>query len=48
MGKAGAINGLLPKVLKCCGGPLLNYIFTLCFRLFGKRDVCPQSGEMLY
>ena len=24
VGKVGGINGLLPDVLKCCGGPLLE------------------------
>ena len=28
MGKAGGMNGLLPDVLKCCGGALLDYILT--------------------
>ena len=29
VGKAGDMNGLLPDVLKCCGGPLLEYIVVL-------------------
>ena len=29
LGRAGGMNGLLPDVLKCCGGPLLDYILTL-------------------
>ena len=29
VGKAGGVNGLLSDVLKCCGGPLLDYILEL-------------------
>ena len=47
MGKAGGINGLLPGVLKCCSGLLLDYISSSCFRLFGKRDACPKSLGLL-
>ena len=43
VGKAGGINGLLPDVLKCCDGPLLDYIL----RLYGRRGVCPQSAGIL-
>ena len=26
MGKAAGSNGLLPDIVKCCGGPLLDFI----------------------
>ena len=29
VGKAGGVNGLLPDILKCCGGSLLDYILKL-------------------
>ena len=41
--RTGGMSGLLPDVLKCCGGPLLDNILRMC----GRRGVCPQSGEML-
>ena len=27
--KAGGCNGLLPDLIKCCGGPLIDFIKTL-------------------
>ena len=41
VGRAGGMNGLLPDVLKCCGGPLLDHKSSLCSRLYGRRGVCP-------
>ena len=35
------MNGLLPDVLKCCGGPLLDYIFTLFQTVW--KDRCGPS-----
>ena len=34
-----ALIGLLPDVLKCCGGPLLYYILTLFQTVWEKRCV---------
>ena len=39
VGKAGGINDLFPDVLKCCGGPLLDYILTLIWTEWEKRCV---------
>ena len=39
VGKAGGMNGLLPDVLKCCGGPLLEYIVVLFRTVWEERRV---------
>ena len=39
MGKAGGINGLLPDVLKCCRGLLLEYILKLFQTVWEERCV---------
>ena len=33
------MNGLLPDVLKCCGGPLLEYIVVLFWTVWEERRV---------
>ena len=39
LGRAGGMNGLLPDVLKCCGGPMLDYILTLFQTVWEERCV---------
>ena len=39
VGKAGGMNGLLPDVMKCCGGPLLEYIVVLFRTVWEERRV---------
>ena len=39
VGRAIGMNGLLPDVLKCCGEPLLDYIFTLFQTVWKERCV---------
>ena len=42
------INNLLPDVLKCCGGPLLDYILTLFQTVWEKRCVSSEwRGALL-
>ena len=43
MGKAGAINGLPPKVLKCCGGPLLYLYLYIVFQIVWKERCVPSE-----
>ena len=40
------MNGLLLDVLKCCGGPLLDYV-TLFQAVWEEKYMCPKSVEML-
>jgi len=47
MGRAGGMNGLLPDVLKCCGGPLLDYIFTLFLTAWKERCVSSEWSNAL-
>ena len=37
--KAGGVNGLLPDVLKRCGGPLLDYILKLFYTVWEEKCV---------
>ena len=39
VGKASGMNGLFPDVLKCCGGPLLEYIVVLFRTVWEERCV---------
>ena len=43
--KAGGDNGVLPDLLKCCGGALVSYIVML-LRLFGESSVFLLNGVM--
>ena len=45
VGKAGGHNGLLPDILKRCGG-FYCIISSHCFELFERKGVYPQSGEI--
>ena len=47
MGRAGGLNGLLPDVLKCCGGPLLDYILTLFQTVWRERCVPTEWRDAL-
>ena len=47
VGRAGGINGLLPDVLKCCGGPLLDYILTLFQTVWDERCVPSEWRDAL-
>ena len=43
----GSMNGLLPDVLKCCGGPLLDYILTLFQTVWEERCVLSEWRDAL-
>ena len=47
VGRAGGLNGLLPDVLKCCGGPLLDYILTLFQTVWKERCVPAEWRDAL-
>ena len=47
VGRAGSLNGLLPDVLKCCGGPLLDYILMLFQTVWKEKIVAQQLSSYL-
>ena len=47
VGRAGGLNGLLPDVLKYCGGPLLDYILTLFQTVWKERCVPAEWRDAL-
>ena len=47
VGKDGGINGLLPDVLKSCGGPLLEYILKLFQTVWKKKCVPSEWSDAL-
>ena len=47
VGKAGGMSGLLPDVLKCCGGPLLEYILKLFQTVWEERCVPSEWRDAL-
>jgi len=47
MGKAGGVNGLLPDVLKCCGGPLLKYTLKLFWTVWEEKCVPTEWRDAL-
>ena len=47
VGKAGSMNGLLPDVLKCCGGPLVEYISVLFQTVRTERRVPSEWRDAL-
>ena len=38
VGKAASNNGLLPDIVKCCGGPLLDFIVLLFRTVWRERE----------
>ena len=47
VGRASGLNGLLPDILNCCGGPLLDYILTLFQTVWKERCVPAEWRDAL-
>ena len=47
VGKAGSMNGLLPDVLKCCDGLLLEYISVLFQTVWKEKCVPSERSDAL-
>ena len=47
LGRAGGLNRLLPDVLKCCGGSLLDYILTLFQTVWEEKCVHSEQRDAL-
>ena len=41
--KAAGSNGLLPDIVKCCGGPLLHFMVSLFGTVWGESSTCRMA-----
>ena len=47
VGRAGGGNGLLPDLMKCCGGPLIDFIETLFATVWREQHVPTEWRDVL-
>ena len=44
-GKVGGINGIVPEMVKSCGGEIMDYIVE-CFTPYGENRQHEKNGEL--
>ena len=47
VGKAGSDNGLLPDLIKCCDGPLMDYIEIVFTTVWREQHVPAEWRDAL-
>ena len=47
VGKAAGSNGLLPDIVKCCGGPLLDFIVSMFGAVWREKQVPAELRDAL-